>query len=137
MTFFLGLLLGPLLVGLVALLTRGQRQRTRLHTDKKTQSSALGRGHTYQYDFEAELEIQRRQMEDLRRAHGKQFMDFCGSAYDESVRRGVNIWQVYGERAYDYYAKAQWDAWCFMWGLIGWQHRHGHGKTSQDPGDET
>lgn len=131
MTFFLGLLLGPLLV----LFVWNQRRVARLK-GKKTQLSTLGRGRTYQYDWETERDLRAKQIEDLRRAYGPQFMNFCDSARGEADRRGVNIWQVYGERAYDYYAKAQWDAWCFMWGLIGWQHRYGHGKTSQDPGDE-
>jgi hypothetical protein len=54
-------------------------------------------------DAEARLDLWQRQVEDLRLKHGKEFIAFCESCLADADRRGVTIWQVYAERAYDHY----------------------------------
>jgi len=88
-------------------------------------------------DWESERRLREKQIEDLRRVYGRQFMDFCGSAREESERREINIWRVYYERAYACHAMAYWNAWCLMWGVVGAQYRLDYGKACQDPGDES
>jgi hypothetical protein len=56
---------------------------------------------------------------EFQRKYGTWSLYACEDILKEASRRGINRWQVYGERAWAHYEQLWWNSFITVWGAIG------------------